>query len=146
MESISPALTRPGRGYAGYPNQSKSTPKELNYWTSEEVCPLPEVRFPRKSSRIEALNRIDLFAQSQRDCAPKPKVAERARLPWVLSPRSHHPQRGCGLPLCQTHGEIAVHAMSPFQSAPTARRRSRPSINQLLQFSQPVKLTWGRQV
>jgi hypothetical protein len=27
-----------------------------------------------------------LFDQSQRDCAPKPKVAERARLPWVLSP------------------------------------------------------------
>jgi hypothetical protein len=103
MQSISPALPRPCRGYAGYPNQSKSTPKELNYWTSEEVCPLPEVRFPRKSSRIEALNRIDLFAQSQRDCAPKPKVAERARLPWVLAPTTPAtPTGGCALPFFET--------------------------------------------
>ena len=31
MQSISPALPRPYRGYAGYANRSKSTPKELNH-------------------------------------------------------------------------------------------------------------------
>jgi hypothetical protein len=30
MKSIRPALTRPGRGYAGYSNNSISTPQELN--------------------------------------------------------------------------------------------------------------------
>jgi hypothetical protein len=36
-------------------------------------------------NQIECFSRADLFVQSQRDCAPKPGVAERARLPWVLS-------------------------------------------------------------
>jgi hypothetical protein len=35
-------------------------------------------------NQIDSSSRADLFAQSQRDCAPKPGVAERARLPWVL--------------------------------------------------------------
>jgi hypothetical protein len=37
-------------------------------------------------NRIDCSSRGDPFIQSQRDCALQPKVAERARLPWVLSP------------------------------------------------------------
>jgi hypothetical protein len=49
---------------------------------------------PKKDSRTEPLNQIDLFAQSQRDCAPKPRVAERARLPWVLAPATPSTPKG----------------------------------------------------
>src|SRR5687767_7407437 len=37
--------------------------------------------------------------QSQGDCVLQPKVAELARLPWVIIRKRIQPQRGCGHPV-----------------------------------------------
>jgi hypothetical protein len=64
MESISPALTRPSCGYAGYPAQSKSTLKELNHFQRPQKADIFELPVsPQEPPFTDALPRLRLSSR-----------------------------------------------------------------------------------
>ena len=82
-------------------------------------------------NQIEGWFRADFFHQSQRDCAPKPKVAERARLPWVLLPTNPSTPTGLSPPYFPKPSQINRGS----RKVPCSLRTCSPTMNQIECFS-----------